>query len=407
MARACNQSDQGKKSRDNQVFNAEIRQVLGAGLNELGVFVKKSDKFCREEPNSQEERKGHQIRNANADPHGFLCPPDIACAHILGNHGGDGSAHRGAGHDGKAIVPGDDPEGCGGSDADAVGKAGHGQEGQVGQHVLDDNGHAGTGDELELVFFDAKGFGLEVKHEVGFGQIKYAHEHAEGLGNDGCDGSSPNLHAPVANKDNVQGNINDAGAGHEIQGRFGISHASHDAAERIVAKDKNTAQDGDAQVVLGIGIGFKGCLDEPQYCVIEQEHEACDCNRHKKQKGQQGADGLFGILSVPGANILGDDDGATGTQGDGDIGHDKSDLSANIDAGDAVGADIAANNEHVGDVVKGLDDIGQHKGQGKEDEFLCDAAGGKVFFKLGHEVSFRNQDSESFLLLIYSRMAWI
>ena len=184
-----------------------------------------------------------------------------------------------------------------------------------------------------------------------------------------------------AHQQQIQDNIDDAGNGDENQRMLGIPHSPQNSADRVVSHDKKRAAHADIEVSQGFVEGLGRGVHPPQDGRAQQEHHDSDDRPADGIKGEHGAHRLGNLLLPFGADILGDEYGASHRQAADEVDDQNGHLPAHADGGSPHRAVEPADDEHVGHVVQRLQQVGCQKRQGKQQKLLGHAALGQIVLK--------------------------
>ncbi len=146
-------------------------------------------------------------------------------------------------------------------------------------------------------------------------QQQKGEDDADRLGQDRGQSRTSRPHVEPGHQNEVARDVAGAGHGHGDQGRFGVPHAPHDAAQHVVGHDHDVPGPADGQVPPGLVEGFRRGVHEPHQTPGQQGHQ--DGQQHAGPQEQQnaGADDPAQGVPVPLAQLLPQQDG--GPHGEG------------------------------------------------------------------------------------------
>ena len=174
--------------------------------------------------------------------------------------------------------------------------------------------------------------------------------------------------------------------------RKGVPHRPQSGTGSVIDGDKEHPHGADAQVLLGL---FQRRRIHPDHnLVCHQEEDDGDAQTDEQTHGEQGAGGLLALLFLLRAIVLADEHAAADGDADDDLGEQVDDGGAVADGGLGIrGAAVVACDDHIGDVIGGLQKVGDHKGACVAQEHTGDVALGEVVLT-GHFI--RSFLSENF-----------
>ena len=319
-------------------------------------------------------------------------PVIILGAGALRHNPADGTVHGGA----EQLCQLGDLHGdtAGGGDVDVVGVD------QGGDHDPSDADHAhldSTGQPhleytlhlipLQLQRLDAQAEQLLLPPQVEDGQ-----DGADDLGDDSSPSGAGHAHVKTGHEHQVQDDIQDHADRHTDKGTFGVPHRPQSGTGSVIDGDKEHPHGTDAQILLGL---FQRRRIHPDHdLVCHQEEDNGDAQTDEQTHGEQGAGGLLALLFLLRAIVLADEHAAADGDADDDLGEQVDDGGAVADGGLGIrGAAVVACDNHISDVIGGLQKVGDHKGACVAQEHTGDVALGEVVLT-GHFI--RSFLSENF-----------
>ena len=157
-----------------------------------------------------------------------------------------------------------------------------------------------------------------------------------------------------------------------------VAHAPENGGNHVVAEDGDHAAEVCKRIVVGVFHGRLGDVHQLEGPVAEAEGEHRAAGGQDEAEGEQGADGVFQLVPVPGADVLGDDDLPGVGEAHADKEEEHGQLAAVGGGGQAGGAHILADDDHVRHIVDLLQQVGEDEGQSEGEQLLHGAAGGKI-----------------------------
>ena len=224
-------------------------------------------------------------------------------------------------------------------------------------------------------------------------QIDQRRDEAHALPYHRCKCSAENLHVEDDHEKIVQHYIENCCNRHEHERSFAVPHSPEDCRYYVVAVDEDQTYYAGDSVVHCIGIGFGRSVQSVQYRNTEEEAYQGNQKRCPEKKGKERSDRFLDFLTVPGADITGNQDLTCGGESHGHECQKVKQVSAYGDCAHARTADELTYDYHVHHVVDGLQGIGHEQRKRKEKKLLRNASFGQVLHHCLSSIVHGNDDS--------------